>query len=81
LRSEITIKRDYGSRSLAGKVLRAVQPDNKGAPAGTSIEMKVSGDSLLIKVSSTGGLPSFLRTVDDLLLCIQVAEGATKAIR
>ncbi|MBM5805410.1 MAG: hypothetical protein FJZ49_05035 [Candidatus Verstraetearchaeota archaeon] len=80
MRSEITIKRDYGSRSLAGKVLRAVQPDNKGVPADTSIEMKVSGSSLLIKISSTGALPSFLRTVDDLLLCIQVAEGATKAV-
>jgi hypothetical protein len=80
LRSEITIKRDYGSSSLAGKVLKAVQPDNKGVPADTSIEMKVSGGSLLIRVSSTGELPSFLRTVDDLLLCIQVAEGATKAV-
>jgi len=80
LRSEITIKRDYESNSLADNVLKAVQPDNKGVPADTSIEMKVSGGSLLIKVSSTGELPSFLRTVDDLLLCIQVAEGATKAV-
>jgi tRNA threonylcarbamoyladenosine modification (KEOPS) complex Pcc1 subunit len=79
LMSEIIIKRDYGSNSFAKKVLRAIQPDNKGVPAGTSIAMKVSGGFLIIKVSSTGGLMSFLRTVDDLLLCIQVAEGATKA--
>jgi len=80
LRSEIIIKGNYGSNPLAEKVLKAVQPDNKGVPEDTSIEMKVSGGSLLIKVSSTGELPSFLRTVDDLLLCIQVAEGATKAV-
>jgi tRNA threonylcarbamoyladenosine modification (KEOPS) complex Pcc1 subunit len=80
LRSEITISRDYGSDSLAENVLSSIQPDNKGLPAGTSIKMKVSGNFLIIRVLSTGGLPSFLRTIDDLLLCIQVAEGATKAV-
>ncbi|MDD1764453.1 MAG: CTAG/PCC1 family protein [Candidatus Methanomethyliaceae archaeon] len=80
MRSEITISRDYGSNSLAENVRSSIKPDNKELPAGTSIKMKVSGNFLLIKVFSTGGLPSFLRTIDDLLLCIQVAEGATKAV-
>lgn len=80
MRSEITFSRDYGSGSLAENVLNSIKPDNKELPAGTSIKMKVSGNSLIIKVFSTGGLSSFLRTIDDLLLCIQVAEGATKAV-
>jgi hypothetical protein len=76
---EITIQRDYVDSSLARKVLEAVRPDNEGAPAGTTIEMRVAGTSLLVVVRSDADLPSFLRTVDDLLTCMQAAEGAAKS--
>jgi hypothetical protein len=78
MRSNITIKRDYGNNALARKVLKALQPDNREVPANTTISMNVTGGSLLIDVKSTGNLPSFLRTIDDLLLCLQTAEGAAK---
>jgi tRNA threonylcarbamoyladenosine modification (KEOPS) complex Pcc1 subunit len=78
MRSSITIKRDYGGNGLAKKVLKALQPDNREVPVNTTIKMNVEGGSLLIEIKSTGNLPSFLRTVDDLLLCLQAAEGAAK---
>lgn len=78
MRSSVTIKRDYGDNGLAKKVLKALQPDNRDVPANTTISMNVAGGSLHIEVKSTGDLPSFLRTIDDLLLCLQAAEGAAK---
>jgi len=74
LKSEIVFVREYGDSSKAAKVMRAVSPDNQGAPDDTSIEMLIEGGSLVVKVVSTADLPSFLRTIDDLLSCIQVAE-------
>jgi tRNA threonylcarbamoyladenosine modification (KEOPS) complex Pcc1 subunit len=78
MRSSITIKRDYGDNDLAKKILKALQPDNKEVPINTTISMRVAGGFLLIEVKSTADLPSFLRTIDDLLLCLQAAEGAAK---
>jgi hypothetical protein len=78
--SSITIKRDYGDKGLAKKVLKALQPDNREVPLNTTISMNVAGGSLSIEIKSTGNLPSFLRTIDDLLLCLQAAEGAAKGV-
>jgi len=60
--------------------MRAVSPDNKGAPAGTEIEISTSGGKLIIRVASSSDLQSFLRTVDDLLFCIQTAERAIASL-
>ena len=78
LKSRIKIERDYGDEGTARKVIEAVQPDNCEAPPGTIISMGTNNGALIIEVSSTSPLNSFLRTVDDLLLCIQAAEGAIK---
>jgi hypothetical protein len=40
--------------------------------------MSSENGRLVVEVESSSGLSSFLRTVDDLLLCIQAAEGAIK---
>jgi hypothetical protein len=74
--SEISIRRDYASPRIATGVLRAVSPDNKDAPCDTKIEMRTEGCTLLVRIVSDADLPSFLRTVDDLLLCLQAAERA-----
>ncbi|MCQ5377429.1 MAG: hypothetical protein NO516_05195 [Candidatus Methanomethylicia archaeon] len=74
MKSEIVFVREYGDASKAAKVMRAVSPDNQDAPDDTSIEMLIEGGSLVVKVASSADLPSFLRTIDDLLSCIQVAE-------
>lgn len=81
MRSEISIRRDYSSPKMASSVLKAVAPDNKDAPADTSIEMRADGSALLILITSEADLPSFLRTLDDLLLCIQAAEKVADGAR
>ncbi|GEM_PF-504208 len=81
IRTEFSMALDYADDSMAERVMRAVQPDNEEVPEDTSIEMDVCGGSLTIRVSSAGDLHSFLRTVDDLLSCIQVAERAAKLDR
>ncbi|MEJ5292331.1 MAG: KEOPS complex subunit Pcc1 [Candidatus Methanosuratincola sp.] len=74
------MEREYDSHESAETVMRAVSPDNKGAPAGTEIEISTSGGKLIIRVASSSDLQSFLRTVDDLLFCIQTAERAIASL-
>jgi len=81
MRSRIEIRREYGDCESPKRVMGALLPDNRGAPKRTRIEMHPEGESLVIVVSSDGVLQSFLRTVDDLLLCLQAAEGALKGSR
>lgn len=81
MKSQITIDRDYPSSTVAGKVLASMQPDNREVPADTTIEMTVVDKAIRVVVTSTGSLPSFLRTVDDLLTCVQAAEAAIQGTR
>jgi hypothetical protein len=81
MRSHIEIKREYSDGASAERVIRALLPDNRGVPADTKIAMHAEGSVLIMEVSSNGDLPSFLRTVDDLLLCLQAAEGALRSGR
>lgn len=81
MRSHIEIKREYSDGASAERVIRALLPDNRGVPADTKIAMHAEGSTLIVEVSSNGDLPSFLRTVDDLLLCLQAAEGALRSGR
>jgi tRNA threonylcarbamoyladenosine modification (KEOPS) complex Pcc1 subunit len=81
MKTEIAITREYATASAAERIMKAVQPDNRGVPDGTAIQMNVSGTSLLITITSTDPLQSFLRTVDDLLFCIQVAERASAGLK
>ena len=81
MRSRIVIHREYGGATSPKRVMKALLPDNSGAPKGTIISMRTEGKALIIEVSSDGDLQSFLRTIDDLLLCLQAAEGALKGSR
>jgi tRNA threonylcarbamoyladenosine modification (KEOPS) complex Pcc1 subunit len=81
MKSKIEIRREYDDDASPKRVMKAMAPDNSGAPKDTSIAMRAEGNELIIEVSSGGNLQSFLRTVDDLLLCIQAAEGAIKGSR
>ncbi len=80
MRSEISIRCEYASPRIAVGVLMAVSPDNKDAPRDTKIEMRAEGRALLVNIASDADLPSFLRTVDDLLLCLQAAEKAADGV-
>jgi len=81
MKSRIAIHREYGDAKSPKRVMKALLPDNSGAPKGTMISMRTEGKALIMEVSSDGDLQSFLRTVDDLLLCLQAAEGALKGSR
>ncbi|MCX8181618.1 MAG: KEOPS complex subunit Pcc1 [Candidatus Methanomethyliaceae archaeon] len=72
--TEILIRRNYSSSSVAESIKNSIQPDNINIPRDTTIELKLYKTSLMIKVSSKDDLASFLRTVDDLLICLQAAE-------
>lgn len=72
--AEILIRRFYPSSAVAESIKNSLQPDNIDIPSGTIIELLLDKTTLLIKVSSMGDLPSFLRTVDDILTCLQAAE-------
>ncbi|MGC8936265.1 MAG: KEOPS complex subunit Pcc1 [Candidatus Methanomethylicaceae archaeon] len=77
---EILIRRSYASSEVAESIKNSLQPDNIDAPSGTSIELSLNDSSLVIKASSKEDLPSFLRTVDDLLTCLQAAESTVREL-
>ena len=77
--TRITIK--YSSPEAAEAIMRAIAPDNMGAPEGMSIEAHVDGSTLSVLVVSSRGLGSLVSTLDDLLSCVQAAEAALKQLR
>ena len=81
MNTKLILTRNYPSASVAEKIIMAVRPDNNGLPEGTAIQMQVVRTALQIRVTSNGSLPSFLRTIDDLLSCIQVAEHASASLK
>ena len=81
MKSELLMTRDYSSALIAEKIIRAVQPEIADLPPGTCISMDVTGLSLRIRITSSDPLPSLLRTIDDLLACIQVAEHASTDLK
>ncbi|MDI9644289.1 MAG: KEOPS complex subunit Pcc1 [Candidatus Verstraetearchaeota archaeon] len=74
------MEREYGDPETARVVMRSLMPDNRGTPVGTEIEMSVSGKKLVVKVVSTDDLRSLIRTVDDILSCLQSAERAISSL-
>ena len=78
--SETSITIEYGSPEEAHSILRAIAPDNAGAPEGTTIEAHVEGSTLMISVRSGRSLGSLISTLDDLLSCVQAAEAALKQL-
>lgn len=74
MKAEVIIRRHYPRDGMADVVMKAVSPDNAGAPGGTAIESYACDKQLTVRISSTDDLKSLLRTLDDLLFCIQTAE-------
>ncbi|MCS7097593.1 MAG: KEOPS complex subunit Pcc1 [Candidatus Methanomethyliaceae archaeon] len=62
------------SREMAKSIEEAIRPDNEEVPPDTKIELGLSNSSLIIRITSTADIPSFIRTIDDLLVCINAAE-------
>lgn len=76
MRLKLVIEKKLLSKEIARAIKEAIHPDNKEAPTNTEIELELLESSLIIKINSTADVPSFLRTIDDLLVCINAAERA-----
>lgn len=76
----MVIEKKLPSEEIARAIKEAIQPDNKETPVDTEIGLELSGSSLIVKITSTADIPSFLRTIDDLLVCINTAERALNEI-
>ncbi|MDH5806497.1 MAG: KEOPS complex subunit Pcc1 [Candidatus Methanomethylicaceae archaeon] len=76
MRLNLVIEKKLSSKEIAKIIKEAIQPDNKEAPTNTEIKLELFEYSLIIKIDSTADIPSFLRTIDDLLACINAAERA-----
>jgi len=79
--SETRITINYSSPEAAESIMRAIAPDNIGAPEGMSIEAHVDGGTLSVLILSSRGLGSLVSTLDDLLSCVQAAESALKQLQ
>lgn len=78
--SETRITISYSSHEAAESIMRAIAPDNLGAPEGISIDARVDDGTLSLLIVSSRGLGSLASTLDDLLSCVQAAEAALKQL-
>ncbi|NHV45653.1 MAG: hypothetical protein DSO09_02380 [Candidatus Methanomethylicota archaeon] len=78
MKLELQIKIPYENEKIAKIIERSITPDNYGAPINTNIQMNIENSFLSIRILSTDDIPSFLRTVDDLLVCINLTEKILK---
>lgn len=69
---------EYGSIQEAHAVATSVSPDNLKLPAGLFVKSWSEDKTVKIKITCIKNVETLLATLDDLLSCIQVAEGAIK---
>ena len=78
---EARITLSYKSERDAEAVAKGVSPDNVRIPLGLSIKTVRRGLRVLTLVTCKRGLKTFIATIDDLLMSVQVAERAISAGR
>ena len=78
---EARITFSYKSDREAEAVAKAVSPDNLKAPPGLAVETIRRGSKVITLVKCEGRLETFMATIDDLLMSVQVAERAVSAGR
>ena len=78
---EARIILSYESGRDAEAVARAVSPDNVKAPPGLTVGTTRRGSRVITLVRCEGRLETFIATLDDLLMSVQVAERAVSAGR
>lgn len=83
--SENLIKVDssltYNSIREARAVANSVSPDNLRTPIGLFVRTWNEGKFVKIKIVCTKRVETVLETLNDIFACLQVAEGAIKAIK
>lgn len=76
---EAKITLSYKSPRKAEAVAKAVSPDNVKVPRGLTIKTVRRGPKVITLVKCRRNLESFIATIDDILMSIQVAEKAVSA--
>ena len=71
---EAELRIRFEDRLKAEAILRALEPDNKTAPEGLTVEGYVSDSTLVIKVRTKLGVGTLLNTLDDLVICLSTAD-------
>lgn len=78
---EAELRIRFRDRSKAEAILKALEPDNRTAPEGLTVEGVVSDSTLVVRVRTSLGVGTLLNTLDDLIICLSAAdrgiEGAT----
>lgn len=67
----LELKYEYDDEKIAEAIHHAVEPDNAGY-----VESELSGKTILFKIKAEDA-GSMRNTVDDLLVCIKIAEEAS----
>jgi tRNA threonylcarbamoyladenosine modification (KEOPS) complex Pcc1 subunit len=70
----------YRSAQEAKSIVKSISPDNVKAPFGSIVKAIRKGKRITIEISCIRGVETLLSTIDDLLLCVQVAEGVLRAV-
>jgi tRNA threonylcarbamoyladenosine modification (KEOPS) complex Pcc1 subunit len=79
LEAEITLS--YESPREAEAIAKAISPDNVKVPEGLTIKTIKRGSKVITLVKCQRNLESFIATIDDILMAVQVAERAISAGR
>lgn len=75
-----SIRLEFSSPEEALLFLRSLNPDNKPLPKGLELGMRTEGSTLLVEISCYRPLESFLSTVNDILVMVNVIKRATEAV-
>ncbi len=65
---------------MAQSIVKCVKPDN-GKMKGLTIKSRAMPDSALFHIRHSGGIETFISTVDDLLGCIRAANATLGMIK
>lgn len=70
----------YRGEKEAKSIVKSISPDNKKVPFGLIVKARRQGRKVNVKILCIRGVKTFLATIDDLLSCIQVAEGVLSVV-
>ncbi len=77
---KITIKIRHASRKFAESVAKSVSPDNRKAPPNVIVKTRAR-ENITTSIVKCERLETFIATVDDLLLCMDVAQKTLEEVK
>jgi phosphoserine phosphatase len=70
----------YSSNKMADAIMRSISPDNLKTPFGLIVKARRDGERVKVKIVTVKGVETLLSTINDLLSCIQTAEGVLNIV-